>query len=298
MKKILKISLFFLLCYFIGIHSVFASTNTNVRTEENNYLVNDWVLITEDNKQNILTTPAVDASEKVYDFADLYSSSEEERLYREINDYIEHCGMDMAVVTINSNSKTPRDYADDFYDYNSFGIGSDRDGVLFLVDMDNREIYMSTTGNAIDIYTDQKIDYIMDKIFTFFSDQEYYEGTSNFIQMVDEYYSRNLTSYESNSLHKDMGKIFLYSLLGGFIASGIVIWILVCKNKLVRKATTAREYLIKDSMVATKTKDKFVGSHVVKHRIEHSSSDGGGFGGSSSHSSSSGSSHGGGGHKF
>ena len=87
MKKILKITLVMLTIFTLNIVPVYASTNTKERTEDN-YLVEDWVTVTEDNKNNILTTPAIDATEKVYDFADLFTDEEEQQLYTKITNYI------------------------------------------------------------------------------------------------------------------------------------------------------------------------------------------------------------------
>ena len=70
--------------------------------------------------------------------------------------------------------------------------------------------------------------------------------------------------------------------------------ILINKNKLVRKATTAEEYLNKESVNIKRISDILISSNTTKHKIEHNSSSGG----SSTHCSSSGGSHGGGGHRF
>jgi len=58
------------------------------------------------------------------------------------------------VITDNTQGKSSRDFADDFYDYNGYGIGTRKSGLLMLVNMQNREIWISTCGDAIDIFTD------------------------------------------------------------------------------------------------------------------------------------------------
>ena len=75
MKKYIKLLIVLFLTIFISFNTVNASTNTKERTEDN-YLISDKITVTESNKYNILQTPAVDASEKVYDFADLFTDSE------------------------------------------------------------------------------------------------------------------------------------------------------------------------------------------------------------------------------
>ena len=78
-------------------------------------------------------------------------------------------------------------YADDFYDYNSFGLGDDHSGLLFLVDMKNREIYISTTGKAMDMYNDIRIDKILDAIYTEFGSDKYFEGITKFMTIIENY---------------------------------------------------------------------------------------------------------------
>ena len=54
---------------------------------------------------------------------------------------------------------------DDFYDEHDFGIGSRRSGALLLIDMDNREAYISTKGYAITLYSDARIEAMLDDTF-------------------------------------------------------------------------------------------------------------------------------------
>ena len=286
MKNILKITLVMLTIFTLNIVPVYASTNTKERTEDN-YLVEDWVTVTEDNKNNILTTPAIDATEKVYDFADLFTDEEEQQLYTKITNYINEYNLDLAVVTIDENNKTPREYADDFYDYNDF---NQQGGILFLIDMDNRKIYMSTTGQAIKMYNDYRINTALDEVYTYMSDEEYYEGTSSYIDKISNYAKEGIPT--SNKEEKSLTSSIFMSLLIGLIGTAIIMAILIFKNKMVRKATTAREYLNKNSIKIQNMGEILISSNTTKHEIDHSSS------GSSTHTGSSGSSHGGGGHSF
>lgn len=286
MKNILKITLVMLTIFTLNIVPVYASTNTKERTEDN-YLVEDWVTVTESNKNNILTTPAVDATEKVYDFADLFTDEEEQQLYTKITNYINEYNLDLAVVTIDENNKTPREYADDFYDYNDF---DQQGGILFLIDMDNRKIYMSTTGQAIKMYNDYRINTALDEVYTYMSDEEYYEGTSSYIDKISNYAKKGVPT--SNKEEKSLTSSIFMSLLIGLIGTAIIMAILIFKNRMVKKATTAREYLNKNSIKIQNMGEILISSNTTKHEIDHSSS------GSSTHTGSSGSSHGGGGHSF
>lgn len=291
----LLVSLFILCSYF----PVFASTNIKTRTEDD-YLTPSYIEVTENNKRAILETPAVDASEKIYDFAELLTTEEELEIYQKVSEFIQSTKLDLAIVTIQENNKGyAKEYAQDFYDYNSFGMDSLHSGILFLVDMDTREIYMATTGKAIDLYNDERIESIISAISGYFSDKNYTDGIIKFVTIIDNYDKLGLPSNNDNSYviesdgafsRKIPWFIFLFCPV---IMTVIVMGILIYKNKLVRKATSSKEYLKKDSVKIELESDKFLGSNVVRIPISHSSS-----GGSSTSSGSSGISHGGGGGKF
>lgn len=294
MRRLIKIVFVLLIYWSFCITPVFASTNTKDRTSENNYLVDDWVTIDRYNYDNILGTPAIDASEKVYDFADLFSVNEEKELYKQINEYIDSYDMDLVVVTISENNKhSSMVYADDFYDYNYFKD----DGVLFLVDMQYREIYISTSGSAIDMYNDYRINGVLDRIYKYMTDEKYYDGLSNGIKTISEYADNGLPTNVAFLDTMTLGNQVLYSMIVALVITIITIFILITKNKLVRPATTAREYLNKDSIKVNDMGDILVSSNTTRHKIEHNSSSGG-SGGSSRHIGSSGRSHGGGGRRF
>lgn len=295
MIKRLKI-ITILITLTIIITPVYASTNTKQRSESN-YLVPNGIEVTEENKNNVIMTPSVDETEKVYDFAELLSDNEEEKLLKEINAYINKYHIDLAVVTISSNNKnSPQEYADDFYDYNSFGKGNNRDGILFLIDMQNREIYMTTTGNAIKMYNDHRIDFVLDKVHEKMTEKKYYQATSEYIDIISKYASLGLPSSKDRKIEKNIFSTLLFSSMISLIITIIIMTILISKNKLVNKKETAEQYLQKESIQISDLGNIIINTNTVRHYIDHDSS--GGSGGSSTHSGSSGISHGGGGHGF
>lgn len=308
-KKILLI-LFLIITFFKT--NVFASTQVYPRSEDD-LKIHSSIKVTNSVKESVLATPKVNASEKVYDFANLFTSSEESTLYNLINNFINNYNMDMAIVTINENNKSSAmAYADDFYDYNDFGKGTTFDGLLFLIDMDTREMWISTTGQAILMYDDNRIDIILDRAYTYISSQKYFECAKSFITSSFSYASQGIPysnkDYTINSngeYTKDIYKLIqhfplFWAIIIAFIISTISVFIARSKHKTIKKATEANQYLIESSIKFTKIKDHLINSHVSKVYDPPSSSYGGGSsgGGSSTHHSSSGRSHGGGGRRF
>lgn len=286
--------------------NVWASTKVFERTEEN-LLVPDYIEVTEANKSNIMMTPAVDAKEKVYDFADLFNNTQESELFDKLTNFRKQTNLDIVIVTIDYNNKhNSAKYSDDFYDYNEFGIGDDRSDLLFLIDMDIRNIYVTTTGKAINIYTDQRINNILDNVFSYFGNQEYYVGTNKFVDLALNYAKINVdddSKYVINSdseLVKDRSglvNVFFVSVIITIIA----IVIMANLNNNVAKANSSKSFLNKDTLVVKKINEVFLGSTVSKVRIDNGSSSSGHRSSgrsSSTHRSSSGRSHGGGGRRF
>lgn len=114
----------------------------------------------------------------VVDDADLLSSSEEADLLKEIEAITEYGGV--AFISIDRNSNSTKYYAEELYrDY--FGKDS---GTLFLIDMDNREIYIFSDGDIYNTITTDYAQTITDNVYTYASDEEYYECASKAFEQI------------------------------------------------------------------------------------------------------------------
>ena len=238
---------------------------------------------------------------RVVDMADLLNNSEEADLLSMLDEISNRQELDVVVVTVNTlDGKTPMDYADDFYDYNGYGFGENRDGVLLLVSMEDRDWWISTTGYGITVFTDAGIEYISEKFLPDLSDGNYADAFTTYAELCDEFITQARTGepYDTNNLPKEPFNVFtslLISLVVGILVSLIVTGKMKGKLKTVRMQPAAEEYVRKGSMLVTESSDLFLYSHVDR-RAKSKDDDSGG--GSSTHTSSSGSSHGGGGGKF
>lgn len=118
---------------------------------------------------------------RVVDNANLLTASEEQELEKYLDSISEELKFDIAVVTTDTiNGKTPMAYADDFYDYNGYGYGDDRDGALLLVSMEDRDYWITTCGYGITAITDYGIDYLEDKFVSDLSDGDYADAFHTF----------------------------------------------------------------------------------------------------------------------
>lgn len=302
MKKFIVV-----LLLLFGFNVVNASVNTYERSESD-YRVHSSIIINNNNISNILSTPSVNESEKVYDFADLLSESEESLLYNEVIKYINDFNMDMVILTISDNPKgSAKEYAEDFYDYNYFGIGNTFDGILFIIDMDTREMYILTTGSAIIMYDDERIDNILDSSYAYISREDYYNTCNSFIKKSHNYALSGKPDSNKNLYIDKDGNIDNEISYGGCFAisagiSLIIILIMVNMNKLVVSKVNVHNNLVSDSLKIEKVGQTLVNTYTTSTRIASSSSSSFGSssrsGGSSISRGSSGRSHGGGGRRF
>lgn len=221
---------------------------------------------------------------RVYDYAGLFTTAETQELEESAAEYREKTNLDLVIVTIDdAQGKTSREYADDFYDYNGFGVGSDHSGALLLIDMDNRMAYLSTTGKAIGILTDSRIQEITDEVASYVGDGEYAKGARVFLEKTDEFVNPNIT-----------GMLLIALVLAVLVGAGSVagVW-----YKYTHGHKADQYELDKNSSLnLSQREDIFMGRFVTSRKIPRNT--GGGGGGSSTHTSSSGTTHGGGGSRF
>ena len=97
--------------------------------------------------------------ERLIDMADLLTYEEESELLETLNEISERQKMDIVVITSEDMDGYTdiQEYADDLYDY---GYGANRDGLLLLISMEERDWYISTCGYGITAFTDAGISYL------------------------------------------------------------------------------------------------------------------------------------------
>ena len=256
----------------------------------------------------------------VVDDADLMSDYEEQQLTATLEEISARLEMDVVAVTVDSTGgKSTMAFADDFFDYNGYGQGVNHDGVILVINMDDREYWISTTGYAITAITDYSIEMIGDSIVPYMSDGEYYEAYDKYAQLVDDLVTsaRNGSIYDWNNTYKGYGE-YAYgdgyydeygssemspvtragtAVIVAAVIAGIVVLMVKKSYKPVAFNRSAANYLNPGSLNVTSSYEHYLYNHVtMTRRAEESSSSH--SGGSSTHTSSSGTSHGGGGGHF
>ena len=274
-----------------------AEVVTYERTKEN-YRVPSDITVSQYNEKDVLNTPSVDESIKVYDFANLLSDSQEKSLFNSIVRFTNKTGLEAVIATIDDNpGKSVRDEAADFYDYNYFKTN----GIIFLIDMDVREYAIVTTGSAMNVYLNTEIDIMLDNVYPYMANKNYYSACNSFMEDIDRYYSVQEDDYyygDSYVKKQSIGSRVLNAFFGAGIVATVVILIMLFQCRMVRKANSSRSYLVEETKKIDNLGEIKTGSHTSRVRIQTSSGSSGGGSRSSSFSGSSGRSHGGGSRRF
>lgn len=241
-------------------------------------------------------------TQRLADFADLLDDDQEEELEAKLDQISEDYDCDVVIVTEEGiDGAKPMDYADDFFDYNDYGMGSDKSGILLLLTMEERQWWMSTHGDAIRIFTDAGQNYISDEFVSYLSDGDYYEGFTKFADLCEEFIvqAQNGEPYDTGNLPEESLPFyitFLIALVIGFVLAVIVSVVMRSGMKTVHMKPNASDYMKAGSLHINRSRDMFLYHHVTRTAKPKNESSGGG--GSSTHTSSSGQTHGGSGGSF
>ena len=273
---------------------------------------------------------------RVDDGASLLASGQAESLNTRARALAQQYHMDIVIVTRQGiGGKTPTAFADDYFDYGGYGWrGEDEagdittgSGILLLIEMNERDVLISTKGKGQFVFRDGVWEQMITAIKPQLKSGDY---AGAFGRFLDEAESR-LKAYEAregiyadpeptyNQGHYNEngsyvydgettgagpafnGGVFVFSLIVALLAAWIVVASMKKKHNTIRLAAAAANY--QHGFSLTERQDIFLYSNTSRVRIETESSSsgssgGGGFSGGGSHTSSSGSSHGGGGSKF
>ena len=235
--------------------------------------------------------------ERVYDYADVLTSEEEQKLREHIAKCEEQYQLDLVLVTINEDVESQGSWnrvmmnkADDFYDENNYGYDKIHgDGALLLdnwyedADGSQKGSWFSGCGVAQQKFDDYDIDEVLDAV--------YYKVENSPYAAYKAYVDTTCALVERNSGIQLPWLI----VLGGPIAIALIYAFTKLHQAPAKDTTTSRTYVSGGNPVMNTQSDDFIRKNVVTRRIETNS--GGSSSGGGSHRSSSGVRHSGGGRR-
>ena len=219
---------------------------------------------------------------RLMDAADLLTDYEEAELLRRLDDLSQELQADIVIVTLESCGGYSADaVAEACYDEYGFGIGPDRDGVLLLLSMAERDWRILCNGFAATAITPGERDSIGDDIVDELSAGEYMEAFMEFSSLCRYEIEGERTGFPFN-----FGLSLIVSLAIGFVVAFIATGVMRSKLKSVRSQSGAREYTKPGSMKLTRSSDLFLYRTLDRRRKPQQTapgSRGGGGGGGGRH---------------
>lgn len=242
--------------------------------------------------------------ERVFDYADVLTDQEEDKLRKLIDKREKQTGCDIVLVTLDepleeyatsidpwvSSPEYVRIYAEQFYEECNMGYNAPNGDGVILVDNWSREddgeihTWLCTTGRAKETYSYDDSYHLLDIVYRYIETNPY----------------RAYKAYVNSFYHGMMGTRALDSEIPqglpwivGFIAA-VIFLIVNWNSKKGDKTVNAVTYVAGHKPEFTVMQDRFLRKSVVTHKIETNTSSGGG--GGHSGGGGGGGSHGGAGH--
>lgn len=223
----------------------------------------------------------------VVDNADILTDEEEAYFLERCQAFTDEYKCEIAILTITDlEGKTAQEYADDFYDYNGYGYGENKDGLLCLYldgEEGQRNATLTTSGTAQMNIGDDEIEDILLAIAGSAKFGEFKDAFDWYIDLSEE-------------AVKPVPPLFwlLICLAVGMVIGLIITNSMASKNYSVHKKETAADYVREGTLMITGRNDIFRNTRVnVTPKPKNSSGKSSDSNGST-HTSSSGRSHGGG----
>ncbi|MDO4960229.1 MAG: TPM domain-containing protein [Eubacteriales bacterium] len=252
---------------------------------------------------------------RLFDTGDLYSAELKDKIEEVLAGVSNDTGFDTVIVTTDGFSgKSAESYADDIYDEAGFA----EDGVLFVLNMTDRELYVSTSGMAIRYLTDDRLDTIYDNIIAQIQQGNTAGAAAAFADGVLNAHADGIPEDQSNyntqtgqydNYKKKSLSIFeiisaaVISAISGFLPMNGVKkkYAMTAEKKQAESFNLAYRANSSMALAAGVGAAKLIDKHVTRVPIPKPTNNGGGRPGgsiSSVHTSSGGHTHGGGGRKF
>lgn len=176
------------------------------------------------------------------------------------------------ILTVDSlGSVSSRRFAETYYDSHLLGYGEDKNGILLLLSMEERDWYVLTNGQTASDISDWDIDAIMEEVLPYLAQNRYYEGFETFIRETE---SELMAS--APIVLSPLAKIFI-ALLIGVAVGGITLLVMRSAMKTAKHQHSATSYMKPGSFQLTNRFDFYLYSRTTRTpRPKNNGSSGGG----------------------
>jgi uncharacterized protein len=233
--------------------------------------------------------------DRIVDNAGLLSASEKAKLTAMIDAVSNGYRFDLVIVTEKSiDGASLMEYADDFFDYNGYGFGDNFDGCLFILVIDEREFWFSSTGKGnkiLESYAGVKLE---QDVIKYLKEDRYFDAYLSYVENWELFLQLEAVGRNYNFIYRWN---ILITVIAWLLSFGIAFLVIASWKGSMNTAlakTQAASYMVTGSLSFKTQKDSFLYSTVTKtKKVNQSGSGGGGI-----HIGSSGRSHGGRGGRY
>lgn len=249
----------------------------------------------------------------VEDRAQLLTEEEETELLKQAAELSQKTGYELRLVTTDqTEGKTTQQFAEAYFESLTDDGPETASGASYVIDMDNRQIYIATYGGLQYYLTDARVDTLLDHAYEYVSEGEYDKTFKSMLKDTGRYYNKGIQD-GTRIINRDTGEVTVYhkpktvtpvkiliSLLAG--AAGFLAFFASVKGAYSMKGVSGDGFSERDQVGLTlkRRDDRLVNQFITSRRIPRNDSGGGssGCGTTSTHTTSGGYSAGGGGRSF
>lgn len=129
------------------------------------------------------------------DNAYLFSDYERDELQSQLDELSEKTGWLVIIYTNYDGYKNDEiwTHSNQYYADN---YGKTTDGVMLNIDMSGRAVDFCTKGGAMNYFSDNRVDTILNRVQPYLSSEEYYDAADKFISYVGKYYDEGIPNAE------------------------------------------------------------------------------------------------------
>jgi len=211
----------------------------------------------------------------VNDYADILTGQEEQLLRAYAEEVADQysCGVYLLLVDdYREYAWDPFEAAYTVYHNNALGVGPDRDGVLLLLSMEERDfaffVYGSNAEYALNDYGQQMLEEAM---LDDLAENRWYDGLEDFIGCCGYALEQ---AEQGNPVRESLVPYYLAVWVIAAVIGAVVCLVLYSQMKTANVRTQAHDYITGDGLNLTRTGDIFTHQTVHRRKIQSSSGSG------------------------
>ncbi len=176
-----------------------------------------------------------------------------------------------------------KEFAKDVYRQYDLGWGEDRDGILLLLSMSDRDYALIAYGDfGNQSFTDYGKSQMEDHFLAEFGNNDWKDGFEEYLEDCEEYLELSWegTPYDADT-EESVWMNILFVLVIPCVISGVICLIFLSQMKAAVRQGDADAYVMQNGIHIRVREDRFTHETVTRRKIESSSGSGGGGGGTS-----------------